>query len=234
MLWLEKEGTNPQIGQLPGAQTTELVVAAPVTQCHFALHTGTVRSRCCWTGASSLPSLTATKFTNSFGTIHPPVAHQGKHGSGRGGGEGAELSAPSRGSQSHLGQPGTPCSLTLLQPRNTHFHQNTQNTHRRRIPEEGRTRRRLAGLGCRESSPKAAGSPLLHDVVELVAGFVVLQPVNRAPLALPICLAQLPHKHLRGQGEDRGSMWADEPRAAPRAAPRGSRVGWSPYTPGIC
>lgn len=137
-----------QIGQLPGAQTTELVVAASVTQCHFALHTGTVRSRCCGTGASSLPSLTATKFTNSFGTIHPPAARQGKHRSGRGGGEGAELSAPSCGSQSHLGQPGTPCSLTLLlQPRNTHFHQNTQNTHRRWISEEGRTRRRLRRSG---------------------------------------------------------------------------------------
>lgn len=156
MLWLEEEGANPQIGQLPGAQTTELVVAAPVTQCHFALHTGTVRSRCCWTGASSLPSLTATKFTNSFGTIHPPVAHQGKHGSGRGGGEGAELSAPSRGSQSHLGQPGTPCSLTLLQPRNTHFHQNTQNTHRRRIPEEGRTRRRLRRSGVQGELPQSS------------------------------------------------------------------------------
>ena len=60
----------------------------------------------------------------------------------------------------------------------------------------------------------AGGSPLLHDVVELVAGLVVLQPVYGAPLALPVRLPELPDKHLRGEGEAGGSAGEDEPRAA--------------------
>lgn len=45
------------------------------------------------------------------------------------------------------------------------------------------------------------GSPLLHDVVELVAGLVVLQPLRRAPLALAVRLPQLADEDLQAQGE---------------------------------
>lgn len=41
-------------------------------------------------------------------------------------------------------------------------------------------------------------SPLLDNVVQLIAGFVVFQAFHRIPLALAICLAQLADKHLEG------------------------------------
>lgn len=171
-------------------------------------------------------------------TLHQPSL-QGKHGSER-----EELSPSSWRSWSHLGQPGTrvlsysQCAARyglLLQPGNTNFHQNPQNIYRRWIHKEGWTRQRLHRSRQLQGKllPKrgrlcwdlAGGSPLLHDVVELVAGLVVLQPVDGAPFALPVCFPELPDKHLRGEGEARGSAGKDEPRAAPRTPLQGVRVG---------
>lgn len=78
--------------------------------------------------------------------------------------------------------------------------------HGRGLPAAGWLHRGLCGR--RESS----SSPLLHDVVEPVGGLVVLQPVDSAPLALPIGLAQLPDKDLRGEGAAGGSARCPGPR----------------------
>lgn len=48
-------------------------------------------------------------------------------------------------------------------------------------------------------SEGSVGSPLLHDVVEFVGGFVVLQPLRCAPLTLPIRLPQLTDKDLQAE-----------------------------------
>lgn len=45
-------------------------------------------------------------------------------------------------------------------------------------------------------------SPLLDNVVKLVAGFVVLQALHSVPLTLPIGFAELPNKHLQGGSDD--------------------------------
>lgn len=123
----------------------------------------------------------------------------------------------------------------LLQPGNTNFHQNPQNIYRRWIHKEGWTRQRLHRSKRLQGKllPKRAwlrwdltgGSPLLHDVVELVAGLVVLQPVDGAPFALPIRFPELPDKHLRGEGEAGGSAGEAEPQVAPRAPLRGVCAG---------
>lgn len=104
---------------------------------------------------------------------------------------------------------------------------NAQNCGGSWVPEEGRTQRGLCTpqlIFAEENPPPPSeiGSPLLHDVVKLVAGLVVLQPLYCAPLALPVRLPQLADKDLQAEGEL--SAGGPKHRVPPQALGRGTHL----------